>query len=77
MPSANHERSLGTLMAIARTRVAADEKLGVITPPGIRALAAIENESTVVITSEAFPSGTVEEGIIEVTGDVCGRPSNG
>lgn len=63
MPSANFDRSLGTLMAIARTRVAADQRSGAITPPGIRALAAIVDESAVVITSEASPVVLVDKNV--------------
>lgn len=52
MTSAGHERSLGTLMAIARTRVAADKKTGATTPPGILALAALVDEKAIVVSSD-------------------------
>ena len=37
-------RTLGTLIAIARTRVAADRKIGVQTPAGILALARVNSD---------------------------------
>ncbi|TFD28671.1 hypothetical protein [Cryobacterium lyxosi] len=37
-------RTLGTLIAIARTRVAADRKIGVETPAGISALARVTSD---------------------------------
>lgn len=52
MTSVGHERSLGTLMAVARTRVAADKKTGASTPPGILALAALVDEKAIVVISD-------------------------
>ncbi|TFB76846.1 hypothetical protein E3O06_01365 [Cryobacterium glaciale] len=61
MTSALPKRSLGTLMAIARTRVAADRKPGATTPSGVRALAEIDDESSVTVTIELFPEIFNEE----------------
>ena len=58
--SSGEGRSLGTLIAIARTRVAVDKKLGAITPPGIRALAELTDEAAVVITCAAESKLPVE-----------------
>lgn len=58
MTAVSHERSLGTLIAIARTRVAADSKSGEVTPPGIVALANIGDESAVRITCNGVPGET-------------------
>ena len=68
MTSARPKRSLGTLMAIARTRVAADRKTGATTPPGVRALAEIVDESSVTVHSEPLPEIFHEEGTT-VSGD--------
>lgn len=52
MTLAHGERSLGTLIAIARTRVAADLRTGAETPPGIKALALTGDKRTVVVRSK-------------------------
>ena len=57
----SHERSLGTLIAIARTRVIADKKLGATTPPGILALANIGDENSVHVTKNASPAGSTPD----------------
>ena len=61
MTSASYERSLGTLMAIARTRVVADHKTGATTPPGIHALASIRPETLVVVTCRSSPATALRE----------------
>ena len=58
MTPSSHERSLGTLIAIARTRVAADKKSGATTPPGILALANIGDEDSVCVTKDDSPAGS-------------------
>lgn len=63
MTSAHHDRSLGTLMAIARTRVVADLKTGASTPPGILALANIGPGMLVVVASGSSPVTSLDEDI--------------
>jgi actin-like ATPase involved in cell morphogenesis len=61
MTSASHQRSLGTLIAVARTRVEADKKSGATTPPGVLALASIVDEGSVRVTSDSVPKNAVED----------------
>lgn len=69
MTSVGRERSLGTLMAIARTRVAADKKTGATTPPGILALAALVDEKAIVVTSDQHRDAPSAEANLRPLGD--------